>query len=643
MKLQRFGVLIFAVLSLWLPLRGQDPRLADSLRKVVAAHPVRDTTYLDLLKKLETSLIYVSPAGECLDLCKLSVHIADSLRDTLRLASATNMVANCYKNAGLQERALAEYFKALKLFEIAGDQKWISNLHSNIGTIYMNKGDLDRALKEQEFALDIRKAIGYTKGISGIYNAIGLIYSKRNQEAEAIKYYNIAVDSSRSESTPYGLGLYLGNIGVACGRLKMHAACVEYNRKALAIHQEMQLPQETCRDMHNIGSAFRNWGKLDSAKHYLVRSYELADSLHYFEVMTATAHQMKYFYQDQGNYQEALLWADRNLVANDSVHAQLIQGESEALEVAYRVEQQEREDAHVQETARLQQEADLKRQRILNWSLGIGIVLLGSFGFVVTRRYREKQQANAILEQKVAERTAALRQANEDLQNEVAEKEKATKTLGTFLYRSSHDLKGPLTTIKGLVQVGRTENESDQFLERIGQKVEQLDGVLQQLIDKVEMDAHAPSMGSVDIEAILNAVRSQISGREGFEAIQWSQEVNITNPLVGDEKLLKAILRQLLNNVVDFRRRDASDNACKISVRGGGSHWRIEIEDRGIGLGDWEDDKAFEMFRRGSNQSRGAGLGLYLAKDASDKLGAALRLERRDQGTVAVLEKSGAS
>lgn len=638
MKLQRFGVLLFAALILWLPLRGQDPRLADSLRKVVAAHPVRDTAYLDLLKQLEISLLFISPAGECLDLCKQSVYIADSLRDSFRLADATNMLANCYKNAGLQERCMTEYLKALNLFEIIGDKKWISNMHSNIGTIYMNKGDMERALKEQELALQIRKEIGYTRGISGVYNAIGLIYSQTGREAEAIRYYNIAVDSSRSESTPYGMGLYLGNIGVACGRMKMHAACVEYNRKALAIHQEMQLPQETCRDMHNIGSGFKNWGKLDSAEFYLTRSFEKADSNKYYEVMSASAHDLKLLYADQGNFKEALLWANRNLEALDSVHAQVMQGESEALEVAYRVEQQEREDAHEQETARLQQEAELKRQRILNWSLGIGVVLLGSFGFVVSRRYREKQQANAILEQKVAERTAALSQANANLQTEVAEKEKATKTLGIFLYRSSHDLKGPLTTIKGLVQVGRSENGSDQFLERIGQKVEQLDGVLQQLIDKVELDAQTATLEPVDISAILAEVRGKLIGREGHEFIRWNEEVDISSPIVADAKLLKSVIRQLLNNVVDFRRRDASDNACMVTVRGGGSHWRISVTDSGIGLGSMEPEQAFEMFSRGSNQSRGAGLGLYLAREAAHKMGAKIRLESRETGACVVLE-----
>ncbi len=62
------------------------------------------------------------------------------------------------------------------------------------------------------------------------------------------------------------------------------------------------------------------------------------------------------------------------------------------MELAYRVEQQEREDAFEQETTILQKDAQLKRQRIVNWSMGLGILLLGGFGFVVSRRYREKSR-----------------------------------------------------------------------------------------------------------------------------------------------------------------------------------------------------------------------------------------------------------
>jgi signal transduction histidine kinase len=606
-------------------LQAQDPRVVDSLTKALAKAQIRDTSYFDTEYKLAANFVYTDPGGEGLKHSKACVQLADSLQDTVRAAKANNLLANCYKNSGLNDKAMIHYLKALKLFEQAKDEKWISNMHSNIAIIYLNKGDYVQSRKEQEMALAIRQRIGYFKGISGIYNGLGNLYDALNNPKESLRYYQLALDSLANGGTPYDQAIYLGNLGNAYGRLKQYDLARSINMEALVLHRQMGLKQEMSRDMHNVGETFLLQGKPDSAEYYLLLAYATADSVNYHYVKSISADNLRSHFKKQGQFEKAVKWGEIAFAEYDTLHQQQLVGESAAMELAYRVEQQEREDAFEQETTIIQKDAQLKRQRIVNWSMGLGILLLGGFGFVVTRRYREKKQINAVLEQKVAQRTTELQATNEKLKAEVAEKERASKTLSTFIYRSSHDLKGPLTSIQGLVNVAQAVEEQKSYVGLIGDKARQLDGVLQQLIDKVEVDDRIPQSQTIDWQKLWDEVLTQVSQRPGFDQITLSTDFDEATGIQADPILLKTALRQLVQNAIDFRRKDAKGSVV-VTAKKDGPKWTLKVEDDGIGISADQQAKVWEMFYRGNNASKGAGLGLYLVREIAVKLNAVASL-----------------
>jgi signal transduction histidine kinase len=636
-------LLFFLLSSSWAcNLKAQDPRLADSLRTRLATLSIRDTTYLDLLNKLEIALIFSDPGGECLKLSKISIHLADSLKDSLRLGKAYNISANCYKNSGLIDKAMDESLKAIAIFKAIGDLKWEANLHNNIALMYLSNGDMELCKKELEQSMNIRNEIKFYKGISGLYNSMGNMYDQLGEPKESLRYYKLALDSLGEGGSPYDRFTYLSNVGNSYGRLGDYKTCRKYNQEALVLHLQMGLNQETTRDLHNIGEAWLKENQLDSAEHYLLWAFQLADSIRYHLVIHQSSVALKQLYENRNQFETALKWADIMYAEADTLHRLQQFSESEARQTAYRVEQQESEDKFKADKELLKKDESLKRQQILNWSLGGGIVLLGGFGFVTMRRYREKKQANHILEKRVEVRTAALKTSNARLQEEMEQKEQAGKTLNSFIYRSSHDLKGPLTSIMGLVDVGKKEAGSTAYLDHIDAKIRQLDGVLQQLIDKVEVDARSVVHTLVDWHRTWKELNAELESRAGYAKTKMNLVVETNDPIISDPVLIKIGLRHLLQNAIDFRSQDKVNEIVVKITNTSAPKWTLSVTDNGIGIPEDQLEKVWEMNYRGSNASSGAGLGLYLVSEMAKKLGGKVSLQSQiGKGTTISLTIGG--
>lgn len=629
--------LIFVLVCLLGALRllAQDPRQADSLYKDLVNYGVRDTTYLDKLHQLEISLVFVKP-DSALRFTRQSSYIADSIGDTWRMARSANMQGNCFKVMGLHDRALLSYLDALKLFETTGDKKWIANMHSNVGLMQLNDGNYEQALREQQTALEIRKEIGYFKGISAAYNTIGNVYSALDMLPEALHYYELALDSAGSEG-PYNKGAYLGNIGNIYGMLKQYESSRQMNLEAYELHRSMDLMQDMSRDLHNIGEVFLLEGNLDSAIIYNQRAHVLADSFHAFDVVAAASTNLKRAFVLKKDYEAAYLWAEKALAANDTLYQQRITAESRNAELLYRIQKEEEAAKIDQATTLLQKDESIKRQRILLISMGLGGLALIAFAVILVRRNRERNLANARLEFKVAERTHALSAANDQLSTEIDAKEQARQALNTFLYRSSHDLKGPLTSMKGLVDVAQTAADPSKYVHMIGAKAAQLDAILQQLIDKVEVDQRVLQPQVIDLNRIYADVLAELGSRKGFEEMRFELKADAAHDIVADPVLIHLALRQLLQNAVDFRRKGAADNACTLIAKGKDTQWILLVQDKGIGFDAAQLQNAFDMFTRGNSQNTGAGLGLYICKEIAARIGGSIQAESLPSGTVVTL------
>ena len=208
--------------------------------------------------------------------------------------------------------------------------------------------------------------------------------------------------------------------------------------------------------------------------------------------------------------------------------------------------------------------------------------------------------------------------------------------LDNFVYKVSHDLRAPLSSILGLVNLARLPGNTDDpmdYIEIIGSKVEHLDHFIGDVLSHSKNLKMELTTAKVDFTSIINETFSDLNYLEGAKGITKVVTVDGIE-FYSDPWRIAEILRNLISNSIKYRKLD--QGVSEIGIRIHVDHLRAEISfaDNGIGIDENSLAKIFEMFYRATEQSDGSGIGLYIVKNAVDKLAGQISVASKpDQGT----------
>ena len=227
-----------------------------------------------------------------------------------------------------------------------------------------------------------------------------------------------------------------------------------------------------------------------------------------------------------------------------------------------------------------------------------------------------------------------LGDANEELGDTNQQLTRTNIDLDTFVYTASHDLKGPITNIEGLLQA---------LLEELPPKsqVGQVAHVLRLMQDSVNRFQHtiehltAIARLQQDIDQLLPPVRladvirdvrldlAPLLAETGGELIV---DVQACETLPFAEKNLHSVVYNLLSNAFKYRHPDRVPQV-RIHCRTEEPYWALEIHDNGLGLSITPDRPLFGLFQRFHNHVEGSGVGLYMVKKMVENVGGRIEVQ----------------
>jgi len=227
------------------------------------------------------------------------------------------------------------------------------------------------------------------------------------------------------------------------------------------------------------------------------------------------------------------------------------------------------------------------------------------------------------LDQQVQERTIELSKSNQLL----IEK---NKELDEFIYKSAHDLRGPIARFKGLSQLIQMEyeqnNDISTHLDHLNHSANHMDNMLRRLSNVYEISARPISPQPIDIQLILDTVFDRLSGEENLDIIDIDIENNLAKPVKIDPSLLHLILKNLIGNAVRFQDPLKLQKWVKVKFDMVDHNLIISVKDNGIGIKKDQIQNIFDLFYVGSELPKGPGLGLYICKIITNKLNGDINL-----------------
>jgi signal transduction histidine kinase len=269
-------------------------------------------------------------------------------------------------------------------------------------------------------------------------------------------------------------------------------------------------------------------------------------------------------------------------------------------------------------------ESELKRleeQRIFRQRLfaiaavvivfGILILLLIRISYALRKQKKELARANA-----------EVQRMNENLEGLVQERtrmlEEANQELDTFLYRASHDMRSPVRSIMGLCNIARllTQGEPKELISRVSSTTEGMDKLLKKL--SLISEINKPSgFSSIALGETLENIREALSGLITENRISF--ELNCPRDLVISSypNLVRTILSNVLENALFYSSLEGVRKPeVRVNAYQKDDEVIIDVYDNGVGIDPSIKDRLFDMFFKGTERSKGHGLGLYIVNKA---------------------------
>jgi two-component system sensor histidine kinase/response regulator len=216
----------------------------------------------------------------------------------------------------------------------------------------------------------------------------------------------------------------------------------------------------------------------------------------------------------------------------------------------------------------------------------------------------------------------------QQLTNKIHELEKANDELNRFVYSTSHDLRSPLASVLGILNLAKMENsvvDPNNYMGMIESCVKRMDAFILKIIEyykSIRVDEDSTSIiFSTLVEDCIELCRMQNPN------IKFEVEINQPVEYKGDIFRLSVILNNLISNAVKYQKPDETNQVVKLTVDVTAEKANIVIQDNGLGILTEHLNNIFKIFFRSNHSVDGLGIGLYIVKEALTRIGGEINVE----------------
>jgi signal transduction histidine kinase len=213
--------------------------------------------------------------------------------------------------------------------------------------------------------------------------------------------------------------------------------------------------------------------------------------------------------------------------------------------------------------------------------------------------------------------------------------------LDSFVYRASHDLKAPLNSVMGLIQIALQEEDPVKlkpYLHLMDKSVVKLDTFIRNLNEFTRITRLELRREEVDLPLKVQEILDSLQFLEHRDRPTIEVNCKIDAPFLTDPFHLEIVLTNLISNAIKYQDFSKPASWIRFEAHVGPSESVIKVSDNGMGIPAAHLDKIFSLFFRATNQSFGSGIGLYITENAVRKMGGRVEVSSTEkEGTTFTL------
>lgn len=534
-----------------------------------------------------------------------SLRISEIIRDSISIIDNLVNIGAFYFHLENYQKCLEYYEQGLSYFNRSGNPKSLKacTYFRTMGIAYERIGKKELGIKYAQNSITIAKRIKMNKLLVFCYTGIATIYLETKDYSNAERYYLQALDLLKNTNLKFNLLSVYGQLGLVNLELKKYLVAKSYFEKALKISLEVGRKSTTM-------SAYKSLSKTEAAL---------------------------------GNFSKAFELQNTYIVYRDSINTETSGKNITEMEAKYQTEKKQQQIALL-DAQNKSQRLHLKNQKLTEYSLLSGTILILIIAVLMFRSYRTKQILNKELNDKNEELNTLVERVsdnNEELTvlNEKLHEANDSKT--KLFSIISHDLRSPVVSLFQFLKIQEhdflklDELSRQKYNETILQSAENLSDVMEDLLiwSKSQMEHFELSLETVNVYGLLTEIIAmhKIPILQKQISVQLECSQNIT--IITDVNFFRVILRNLMSNAIKFSPNDENVRVSSYLIS---DMLIVLVKNFGIGISKQQISNllSWENIKSGS-----AGIGLKLTNEFVEKLDGTLEILSEPENSIEFLLK----
>ena len=595
-------------------------------------------------------------------------NIFSQLNDKPGIAEALTNIGILYNKLNKYDKALKYEILGLQMREEINDKKGQSNTLINIGNIYYNLGNLNKSLEYLLKSLRIKNEIGDREGEANSLVSIAINYIKKKEYNKAQDYLNSSLRIQREIGAKSGEIVSLNSLGNIFIEMNEYDKAIDFLNQALTLAEQIKSQDYLFEINKNLSVCYERKGYHIEALEYFKNFYEIRNKvfneeseeklrklqvIHQVEALESEIQRLKNEELKHSlteltsalDVTEIISRTDTNGIikyANENFckisgysSEELINKNHRLIKSGYHTKEFY-ENLWKNISAGKVWKGEIKNKAKNGKEYWVDTTIVPLFDsnkkltefLAITNDITKRKEA----EEELSKHYEVLDKTNTELEKTNKELEKTNKELDRFVYSASHDIRAPLTSVIGIVNLSKTETKSKKmyhYLDMIGKSIGRLDKFVIDIISYSRNTRLEVQKEKIDFDVLISDIILDLRYIEGTEKIEFQKNIDETISFYGDKSRLEIILKNLISNSIRYHDFNKDNPYIDVIISVSKEKAKIQIKDNGIGIDRKHLDKIFDMFFKisCSNNSSGSGLGLYIVKETVDKLNGTISIE----------------